>query len=181
MGLARLDKVAQAHSLEVDRQPFLLSPDKPLEGEPRRLFDGETETELSPAAQERARVAGVVMRRPAWSPNTMLVHQATLYAKDNGMDDVFHHAAARAYWEQGVDLGDLNVVLDIAKECGLDRNDMSVRLEAGHYRQQVLDEYERAKGLGVGGTPTYHISGNLLPGDVSYEALEEAVQGAERA
>ena len=143
------------------------------------MFDGETETELSPAAQERARVAGLVMRRPQWSPNTMLVHQATLYAKEQGMDDVFHHAAARAYWERGVDLGDISVVRDIADECGLDSNELSGRLESGHYRQQVLDEYERAKGLGVGGTPTYQIAGNLLPGDVSLEALEEAVQGAE--
>ena len=145
------------------------------------MFDGETETELSPAAQERARVAGLVMRRPQWSPNTMLVHQATLYAKEKGMDDVFHHAAARAYWERGVDLGDISVVRDIADECGLDSNELSGRLEAGHYRQQVLDEYERAKGLGVGGTPTYQIAGKLLPGDVSLEALEEAVQGTEGA
>lgn len=143
------------------------------------MFDGETETELSPAAQERARVAGLVMRRPQWSPNTMLVHQATLYAKEKGMDDVFHHAAARAYWERGADLGDISVVRDVAEECGLDTNELSGRLEAGHYRQQVLDEYERAKGLGVGGTPTYQIAGNLLPGDVSLEALEEAVRGVE--
>ena len=119
------------------------------------------------------------MRRPAWSPNTMLVHQATLYAKENGMDDVFHHAAARAYWERGVDLGDINVVRGLAEECALDWNEMSGRLKTGHYLQQVLDEYERAKGLGVGGTPMYQIAGNLLPGDVSYESLEEAVQGAE--
>jgi predicted DsbA family dithiol-disulfide isomerase len=110
----------------------------------------------------------------------MLVHQATLYAKENGMDDVFHHAAARAYWERGVDLGDISVIQGLAEECALDWNEMSGRLETGHYLQQVLDEYERAKGLGVGGTPTYQIAGNLLPGDVSYESLEEAVQGAER-
>ncbi len=145
------------------------------------MFDGETETELSPAAQERARVAGLVMRRPQWSPNTMLVHQAALYAKEKGMDDVFHHAAARAYWERGVDLGDISVVRDIAEECTLDSDELSSRLESGHYRQQVLDEYERAKSLGVGGTPTYQIAGNLLPGDVSLEALEEAVRGAEGA
>lgn len=143
------------------------------------MFDGETETELSPAAQERARVAGLVMRRPAWSPNTMLVHQATLYAKEKGMDDTFHHAAAKAYWEQGVDLGDINVVRGIADECGLDSGELSARLETGHYRQQVLDEHEQAKGLGVGGTPTYRIADNLLPGDVSLEALKEAVQEAE--
>jgi predicted DsbA family dithiol-disulfide isomerase len=109
----------------------------------------------------------------------VLVHEGTLYAKEKGRDGAFHHAAARAYWERGEDLGDIAVVQGIAEECGLDWNEMSGRLELGHYRQQVMDEYERAKSLGVGGTPTYFIADTLLPGDVSFEALEEAVQGAE--
>ena len=165
----------QDHSLNVDRQPFLLRPDKPPEGEPRRMFDGETETELSPAAQERAKNAGVIMHRPHWSPNTMLVHQATAYAKEKGQDNAFHHAAAKAYWENGVDLADMAVIKGFADECGLDWTEMSARLESGSYRQQVLDRFEGAKSLGVGGTPTYRIAGELVPGDVSYEALEEAV------
>ncbi len=171
--------MAQAHPLDVERLPFLLSPNKPPEGEPRRLLDGETETELSPAAQERARAAGLVMRRPAWSPNTMLVHEATLYTKEKGQDDRFHHVAAKAYWEDGADLANMDVVQRLANECGLDWAELSGRLESGHYRQQVLDTYEQAKAIGVGGTPTYRISGELLPGDVSYESLEEAVQQAE--
>ena len=35
-------------------------------------------------AQERARGVGLVMRRPQWSPNTLYVHEATLYAKEQG-------------------------------------------------------------------------------------------------
>ena len=120
MGLGRLDIVARDLDISIDRRPFLLRPDCPPEGQPRRLFDGETETELAPAMQERARGAGLVMRRPQWSPNTLYVHEATLYAREHGLDDSFHHIAAAAYWEESADLGSLEVVKELAGKAGLD-------------------------------------------------------------
>ena len=40
----------------------------------------------------------------------------------------------------------------------------------------MLEEYEAAKVLGVGGTPSYLIAGELLKGDVSLEDLQAAVE-----
>ena len=162
----------------MERRPYLLRPDRPPEGEPRRLFDGETETELSPAAQERARAVGLVMRRPQWSPNTMLAHEATLYAREKGLDGDLHHALARAYWERGVDLSSLEILGEIAQGCGLDWAELAPRLESGHYRDRVLEEYQAARDKGVTGTPAYLISGELLGGDVSLEDLRSAVEKA---
>ena len=142
------------------------------------MFEGETETEVSPAMQERVREIGIVMRRPQWSPNTMLAHETTAYAKEKGLDGEFHHAAARAYWETGADLGDLAVLKETAEGCGLNWAELSSRLESGQYRQRVLQEHQDAKDRGVGGTPTYMIAGELLPGDVSLEDLREAVRKA---
>ncbi len=63
--------LAKELSIDVDRRPYLLRPERPPEGEERRLFDGETQTELNPEMQERARGVGLVMHRPQWSPNTL--------------------------------------------------------------------------------------------------------------
>ena len=103
--------MAQEFNLTVNRRPYLLGPDRPPEGEPRRMFDGETETELNPAMQERARGVGLTMRRPSWSPNTLMVHEATAYAKGQELDGRFHHVAAGAFWERGADLGDVAVII----------------------------------------------------------------------
>ena len=170
--------MAQELSVKVERRPFLLRPDRPPQGEPRRFFEGETETELSPAMQERARGAGVVMRRPRWSPNTMLAHEATAYAREMGLDGEFHHAAAGAYWERGVDLADMAVLKGIAKGCGLDWAELSPRSESGHHRQRVLQEYQDAKDRGVNGTPAYLIGARLIGGDVSVKDLRAAVRGS---
>ena len=180
MGLGRLDIIAKELSITVDRRPFLLRPDCRPEGQPRRLFDGETETELNPAMQERARSAGLIMRRPQWSPNTLYVHEATLYAKEKGLEDSFHHAAAAAYWEESADLGSLEVVKGLAAAAGLDWGELGPRLESGHYRDMVVESNETARASGIGGTPTYLIGGWRKFGDLSVEELKTIIEAVGR-
>ncbi len=180
MGLGRLDIVARDLNINIDRRPFLLRPDCPPEGQPRRLFDGETETELAQHMQERARGAGLVMRRPQWSPNTLYVHEATLYAKEQGLDDRFHHVAAAAYWEESADLGSLDVVKGLAEKAGLDVAELGDRLESGHYRNAVLESNETARASGIGGTPTYLIGGWRKFGDLSVDELKTIIEAVGR-
>ncbi len=172
--------MAEGHPIKIDRKPYLLGPDRPPEGEPRRMFEGETETELNPAMQERARGVGLLRRRPQWSPNTVPVHEATLYAKEKGVDDKFHHVAAGAYWETGADLADSEIIKGFAEQSGLNWSELAPLLDSGHYKETVIQEYEAAKALGVSGTPTYLIAGELLKGDVSLEDLQAAVEKASR-
>ena len=178
MGLGRLDIIAKELNITIDRRPFLLRPDCPPEGQPRRLFDGETETELNPGMQERARGAGLVMRRPQLSPNTLYVHEATLYAKEQGgdADDRFHHVAAASYWETSTDLGSLEVVKGLAETAGLDWSELGARLESGYYREAVMESNETARASGIGGTPTYLIGGWRKFGDLSVEELKTIIE-----
>ena len=144
------------------------------------MFDGETETELNPAMQERAQGAGLVMKRPQWSPNTLYVHEATLYAKEQGLDDRFHHVAAAAYWEKSADLGSLEVVQGLAESAGLDWSELGQRLESGHYRDAVVESNDTARASGIGGTPTYLVGGWRKFGDLSVEELKTIIEAVGR-
>ena len=170
--------MAQESPVNISRKPYLLRPDGPPEGVARQMRDGETESEVAPQMKERARAAGLDICRPSWSPNTMLVHEATVYAREKGLDDEFHHAAAGDYWTKGIDLSDKAVLQELAGKAGLDWNELSPRLDSRQYRQQVLEEYQDARDRGVTGTPTYLIDGELLPGDVSLEDLITMVNQA---
>ncbi len=155
-----------------------MQPDKPREGVLRPLREGETETELSAVWRERASELGVVMHRPQWSPNTMLAHEATAYAREKGLDGQLHHVLAKAYWESGADLGDLTVVQELAQACGLDWTELGPRLESGYYRQQVLEGHEKAKEAGVTGTPTYQVeAGEPAFGNLSIDDLRGLIIG----
>lgn len=142
------------------------------------MRDGETETEFAPAMQERASGAGLVMKRPNWSPNTMRVHEATAYAREKGLGGEFHHAAAKAYWERGVDLSDMVVLKEIADDSGLDWAELAPLLESGHYQEQVLREDKDGRDRGVGGTPTYLVGEELIWGDLSLDDLNGLVEKA---
>lgn len=156
-----------------------MAPDRPVEGEPRPLREGETETDLNDAWRERAREAGIVMRRPGLNPNTNLAHEATAFARVKGLDGEFHHAAARAYWEDGVDLGDRQALLDIGAGCGLDTAELAAALDSGQYRDYVMEEHQAAKDLGVFGTPTYRINGGEPDfGDKSVDEMTAMIRGS---
>ena len=170
--------MAKELPIYVDRRPYLLRPERPPEGEERRLFDDETQTELNPEMQERARGAGLVMSRPQWSPNTLRAHEATVHAKMQGKDGEFHHLASEAYWRSGSDINDLDVLKGIAEAYGMDWSDLGPRIESGEFRTKVMEEYEAAKELGVGGTPTYMIAGELHKGDVGIDELRQAIRSA---
>ena len=170
--------MAQENAVNINRRPYLLNPDRPAEGEARRMRDGETESEVAPDMKERAQNLGLAMCRPSWSPNTMLAHEATAYARENRLDDEFHHAAAGTFWTTGIDLSDMAVLQGLAEKAGLDWKDLSPRLDSHQYRQQVLEEYQAARDRGVSGTPTYLIDDELIFGDVSLEDLIAAVKKA---
>ena len=118
------------------------------------------------------------MRRPQWSPNTVLVHEATAYAKEKGLDDKFHHVAAGAYWETAADLHDMETLKSLVTQSGLDWDELAPLLESHHYQDTVLQQREAAVSLGVAGTPAYLIAGEVLKGDVSLEDLRAAVEKA---
>ena len=170
--------MAEESPIYVDRRPYLLRPERPPEGEERRLFDGETEMELSPEMRERASGVGLIMRRPQWSPNTLRAHEATVYAKTQRKDGEFHHSVAKAYWASGVDINGLDVLERIVEASGMDWSDLGPRIESGEFRTKVMEEYEAAKELGVAGTPAYMIGGRLYKGDVGIDQLREAIKSA---
>ena len=144
----------------------------------RLIREGETKTELSDVWKERAREAGVTMRRPHWNPNTVPAHVATMYAKGVGLDNEFHHAAAKALWEDGANLGELPVLKEIAEKVGLDWAELAKRLGSEQHRNEVFKESQAARDLGVGGTPTYRVGGELTFGNLSAEDLEELIRKA---
>ena len=144
----------------------------------RAIREGETETELSDVWKERAREAGVTMRRPHWNPNTVPAHVATIYAKEQGLDNEFHHAAAKALWEGGANLGEMPVLKGIAEEVGLDWAELAERLGSEQRREEVFQESQAARDLGVGGTPTYRVGGELTFGNLSADDLEELFRKA---
>jgi predicted DsbA family dithiol-disulfide isomerase len=85
----------------------MLHPEIPPEGKIRepRPDEGKGEGELSPHIAALAEEEGIVMRRANLTPYTIHAQAVTEYAKRFGKAGEFHHAAYKAFWEDGVNLG----------------------------------------------------------------------------
>jgi predicted DsbA family dithiol-disulfide isomerase len=64
-----------------------------------------------------------------------------------------HEALFRAYFEERRDIGDIEVLGDVAAACGLERAELQAELEAGHYAERVDRYTVTARERGVMGTP----------------------------
>ena len=160
---------------------FILRPDIPEEGAARQLRPGESGDQLAEPLRTHAEEAGLVMRRSSWTPYTMYALEATEYAQEQGQFYTFHLAAYKAFWERGENLGDRDVLLKLALECGLDREELSHRLESGHYRETVLSQYRQAIDLNIRGVPAFLIGNQLFTGAQPYEIFKLAMARAQES
>ena len=159
----------------MEGRAYLLRPDTPKEGAPRQPRPGETEDELSEPLRSQAREAGLIMRPPPVTPNTLYSLEATEYAQQQGKFLEFHRAAYRALWEDRQDLGDLSVLGAIAQSVDLDSAEMLDRLETKHYSPTVMGQYQEALQYGITGIPTFLVGNLMFTGAHPYSIFKAAM------
>ena len=98
---------------------------------------------------------GLEMRQPSVLTNSLLALEATEYAKDEGKASEFSLAVYRAYFQNQQNIGDLEVVLSLAQQVGLDPVFVREHLQAGTYSERLKAVHQEALALDVSGVPTF--------------------------
>ena len=153
----------------------MLRPDTPKEGLARQPRPGETEDELTEPLRNHAREAGLIMRPPKVTPNTMYSLEATEYAQQQGKFLEFHEAAYKAYWDKGQDLGQLEVLEEIARSVSLNTSEMLERLEDHYYSSTVMAQYQEALQHGIRGIPSFVVGNLMFTGAHPYDIFKSAI------
>lgn len=96
--------------------PWELSPEAPARPRPN------PHPRVGERLREYARTSGVEVRPPERTPNTRRALRGVLVAKAHGALDDYLDRAFAAYWEEGLDLHDEDVLRRIARESGLDED-----------------------------------------------------------
>ncbi|HEX2167530.1 MAG TPA: DsbA family protein [Longimicrobiales bacterium] len=109
------------------------------------------EQSVEPLAAE----AGVSMAQPALMTRTRKAHEAAAYARSQGMYDRMHAALYAAYWQDGRDIGRIDVLVDIARAAGLDPSGLRVALDIDQCTARVEQDEAWAARLGLAGVPAY--------------------------
>jgi predicted DsbA family dithiol-disulfide isomerase len=82
-----------------------------------------------------------------------------------------------AYWSQGQNLGDDDVLLDLVAEAGLDRDEAAAVIAGGRYSDEVVASTREANRLGINAIPAFVLDRRLLVlGAQPEELFEQAVR-----
>lgn len=126
--------------------------------------------------QRWARRYGVPLSRPTGF-DTARINRGLLWARSQGAEGRYLHAAYAAVWGRGGDPADPEILRSVAMEAGLPADDFLRGVDA----EPILRAYERenlqAQARGVFGTPTFIIDDEMYWGNDRIDFLEEYLQG----
>jgi predicted DsbA family dithiol-disulfide isomerase len=128
---------------------------------------------LKRAAEE----AGLPMGERKYTYNSRLAQELAKWAELKGQGDQFHAAVFRAYYEEGKNIGKVDVLIDLARAVGLRENEAKSVLESRTYREAVDSDWAKCRTLNVTAVPTFVVNDQRVVGAQPYAVLEEFVKG----
>lgn len=137
--------------VEVDWRAYELRPDPVPTLDP----DGEYLHRVwNASVYPMARSLGMTLRLPPVQPRSRKALEAAEFACERGKFDEMHTALFRAFFEEGRDIGDEAVLLEVGELVGLDRAELRAALEEGRYTKKVVADEELARRLDITSVPT---------------------------
>lgn len=135
---------------------------------------------LGEQLERMAHEEGLEMSRPPFRSNSHLAMVADLFARDRGQQEPYHSNMFKAYWQEHRNIGQREVVLDVARESGLDTAELEKALDDGRYEPEMASVYDECRQHGINGVPTFIIGRYMVVGAQPYEMLERALTLAEQ-
>jgi predicted DsbA family dithiol-disulfide isomerase len=147
-------------------RPFQLNPDMPSEGMTRddyvraKFGGGDRPRQIYQAIAESGREAGIEFQfaRIKRTPNTVLSHRLIHWSAKNLRQDEVVAELFKAYFEEGLDIGDLDVLVECAMRADLDEALTRRYLLSDEGRQEVVASDVYARRLGINGVPCFIVN-----------------------
>ena len=156
IGFTRIEHLRTEFNVDLNVGAYELRPGIPPEGVSRaeaskgRVYPPGYLENLRNLAAE----CGIDMKRPPLVPNTRKAHEATEFAKEQGKVWEIHRALFHAYFEEERNLGDTDVICDVAAAIGLDADELRRAIDDRRYADDVEQQLAWARAAGITGVPT---------------------------
>ncbi len=187
IGKSNLDRAlerAPDHPFEIEWHPFQLNPEMPAGGMDRAEYlehkfggrDGAARA-YAPVV-EAAEAAGLEIdfAAIARTPSTLDAHRLIHWAGIEGRQTPVVSALFRAYFREGRDIGDTDVLADIADSAGLDAALIRQLLQGDSDRDEIRARDAWAREHGVTGVPTFVVGQrHAVPGAQPPELWDKVI------
>ncbi|MBM3487180.1 MAG: DsbA family oxidoreductase [Alphaproteobacteria bacterium] len=192
IGKRRLDRALATRpelAVEIGWRPFQLNPEMPAGGRDRKSYLAQKFCGIERARQRYVSITeagaqeGIDFQfdRIERTPNTIASHRLILRAGRAGLQAAAIDGVFDAYFTQGRDIGDANVLAEIGAAAGLDPASLRAYLDGEDDVEHIVAEDEMARSIGIGGVPCfiidrkYAVSGAQAP-EVFHQVFDLVLQ-----
>ena len=110
--------------------------------------------------------------------NSRLAQELGKWADTQPDGEAIHDALYRAYFVEAVNVGDVDALLTIAGDVGLDVYAAREVLQSRNFSDAVDADWDLSRRYGVTGVPTFVAAQKAVVGAQPYEVLENLLQEA---
>jgi predicted DsbA family dithiol-disulfide isomerase len=140
-----------------------------------RTVDGGWMDAVRPLAQALELPLSV----PPAHVRTRKAHELAAFAEATGVGDAVRDALYAAYFVRGLDLGRVDVLVEVAVAAGLDESEAKAVLDVDVFTAGIASQNAAARRAGVTGVPTLAIGegaeGRVLVGARPYATLRDEI------
>jgi len=177
----RVEKLKQAFDLDTVLVHFPLHPETPAEGS--SLSEMYAKRGADPEAMY-ARMKGLMdaeglpYGRRTHTYNSRLAQELGKWADTMPGGDKIHDKLYRAYFVDSRNIGDPEVLVEIAQSVGLPADEARAVLTERRFKDAVDADWAKSHQYGVTGVPTFVAARHGVVGAQPYEVLEQLVEKA---
>ena len=180
VGDARLDKLRDDYELDVDWCFFEIHPDNPAEGKPvaELGYPPQQWQQMMANLERMASDDGLALAPRTFTTNShsaLLLAEATRSLAPEAFDGL-HKRLFEAYFAECRNIGDRDVLREIATECGISGDVVEQAWSKPDYEQRLRDQSWRAAQIGVQGVPAFLFGRYMVAGAVPAETLYRAAE-----
>lgn len=188
IGKTHLDKALAEtpdHPFVIEWHPFQLNPDMPREGMDRRAyleakFGGkEGAVRAYAPVVEHAEKAGLSINFEGMqrTPNTIDAHRLIHWAGIEGKQGAMVDALFDAYFSQALDIGDPEVLVEIAAKIGMEADVVRQLLSGMNDVEDIRKRDAHSRKMGVSSVPTFIIANqHAVPGAQQPDMWKQVIE-----
>ena len=170
-----LEEAIEGKDVEIEWMPYELRPYPNETLKPEEHYLQSTwKQSVFPMAEQMG--IDIVLPSVSPQPHTHLAFEGYQYAKEQGKGNEYNDRMLQAFFQEDQDIGDINILTQLAGEIGLDEKEYRAALETRKYKethQQALQHsYKKAS---ITAVPTFVIGDTKVAGIRSKEMLEQII------
>jgi len=181
VGERRLARLSEEFDVHVERRFLEIHPETPAEGMPvsELGYPPEQWVRMMENLNRMGEAEGIVFSDRTFTTNSHMSLLLAEAAKEEGQEifEALNEGLFRAYFTEGRNIGDPQVLRDVAQAVGVSAGRIGQAWSDAAYEKRLARDHEAAAEIGITGIPTFIVDGRwIIEGAVPVEMLREVAQ-----